>query len=578
MYVRTTPRKNKDGSVVRYLQLAHNVWDPEKKRSRTEVLYNFGREDAVSRAALERLADSLARFLCSSPDPQARLFAAAAEGFKYDGSRPLGGAFVLDGLWRRLGIDATLRRLLAGRRRDERAERVLFALVASRALAPSSKLAAARWASEDVHIAGLPQTTDDACYRAMDWLLLVQPALEKEVFHQVANLLSLEVDLLFFDTTSTYFELDEADEPVPRDERGEVLAGADDGGEAEREAARRAGFRSYGHSKDHRGDLPQVVVGMAVTREGIPVRVWSWPGNTSDSALIRQVKEDLRDWTLSRVVWVADRGFASAANRRFLRRGDEHYILGEKLRSGSAEAKAALARAGRYQEVAGNLRVKEVRISEGERFVVCHNPEGAERDAAVRERLLARLAALIEGSDTLSPSKRAELRGVISTKPGLARFLRTTAGGLLRIDEAAIKAEEKLDGKYLLRSSDPTLSAEDIALGYKQLYEVERGWRSMKQVLDLRPVYHRREDRIRAHVVLCWLALLLVRVIETTCEESWPSLRHELEKLRLGSFRGASGSFSQRSEITASQRAILAKLQLSEPPLIQELTPAAPAS
>jgi hypothetical protein len=578
MYVRTTPRKNKDGSVVRYLQLAHNVWDPEKKRSRTEVLYNFGREDAVSRAALERLASSLARFLCSSPDPQARLFAAAGEGFKYDGSRPLGGSYALDGLWQRLGIDATLRRLLAGRRRDERAERVLFALVASRALAPSSKLAAARWASEDVHIAGLPLATDDACYRAMDWLLLVQPALEKEVFHQVANLLSLEVDLLFFDTTSTYFELDEADEPVPRDERGEVLAGADDGGEAEREAARRAGFRSYGRSKDHRDDLPQVVVGMAVTREGIPVRVWSWPGNTSDSALIRQVKEDLRDWTLSRVVWVADRGFASAANRRFLRRGDEHYILGEKLRSGSAEAKAALARAGRYQEVAGNLRVKEVRISEGERFVVCHNPQAAVRDAAVRARLLARLAALIEGSDTLSPSKRAELRGVISTRPGLARFLRVTPGGLLRIDEAAIKAEEKLDGKYLLRSSDPTLSAEDIALGYKQLYEVERGWRSMKQVLDLRPVYHRREDRIRAHVVLCWLALLLVRVIETTCEESWPSLRHELEKLRLGRFRGASGSFSQRSEITASQRAILAKLQLSEPPLIQELTPAAPAS
>ena len=142
MYVRTTPRRNKDGSVVRYLQLAHNVWDPEKKRSRTEVLYNFGREDAVSRAALERLAGSLSRFLAADPDPQARLFAAAGEGFKYDGSRPLGGTYDLDALWRRLGIDATLRRLLAGRRLDERAERVLFALVASRALAPSSKLAA----------------------------------------------------------------------------------------------------------------------------------------------------------------------------------------------------------------------------------------------------------------------------------------------------------------------------------------------------------------------------------------------------------------------------------------------------
>ena len=570
MYVRATLRRNKDGSVVRYLQLAHNVWDPEKKRSRTEVLYNFGREDASSREALERLAGSLSRFLAADPDPQARLFAAAGEGFRYDGSRPLGGTYVLDNLWRRLGLDASLRRLLEGRRRDGSAERVLFALVASRALAPSSKLAAAHWASEDVHIAGLPATTDDACYRAMDWLLEVQGELEKEVYHQVANLLNLEVDLLFFDTTSTYFELDEADEPVARDERGEVLAEG-----AEGEAAGHAGFRSYGRSKDHRPDLPQVVVGMAVTREGIPVRVWSWPGNTSDSALIRQVKEDLGGWTLSRVVWVADRGFASAENRRFLRRGDEHYILGEKLRSGSAEAKAALARAGRYQEVGGNLRVKEVRISEGERFVVCYNPQGAERDAAVRERLLARLGEMIEGSDKLSVTKRAELRGVISTKPGLARFLRVTAGGLLRVDEAAIKAEERLDGKYLLRSSDPTLSAEDIALGYKQLLEVERGWRDMKQVLDLRPVYHRREDRIRAHVVLCWLALLLVRVIETSCEGSWPALRHELEKLRLGSFRGAAGSFSQRSEITAAQRAILAQLQMSAPPLLHELTPAA---
>src|SRR5690606_35582789 len=114
----------------------------------------------------------------------------------------------------------------------------------------------------------------------------------------------------------------------------------------------------------------------------------------------------------------------------------------------------------------------------------------------------------------LPAMKRAELKGVISTKPGLSRFLRTTAGGLLRIDAEAVAADEKLDGKYLLRSSDPTLSPEDIALGYKQLAEVERGWRDLKHVLDLRPAYHRKEERIRAHVILCWLALLLVRVAE----------------------------------------------------------------
>jgi hypothetical protein len=342
MYLRTTPRRNNDGSVVRYLQLAHNTWDPQAKRSRVQVLYNFGREDANNRAALQRLVASVSRFL----DPDRALAATADQGLEFIESRPLGGVWALEGLWHRLGIDQTMRRLLKGRRLDERAERVLFALVANRALAPSSKLAAAGWVSDDVAIPGLAETTDDACYRAMDWLLEIHTALEREVFSQVANLLNLEVDLLFFDTTSTYFELDEPDAPIARDQRGHRLPQPSDGdGDGQQ-----AGFRSYGKSKDHRDDLPQIVVGMAVTRTGIPVRVWCWPGNTSDQALIRQVKADLRDWTLTRVIWVADRGFASAANRRYLRRGDHHYIIGEKLRSARprrpppCRAKAATSR------------------------------------------------------------------------------------------------------------------------------------------------------------------------------------------------------------------------------------------
>jgi hypothetical protein len=571
MYLRTTPRRNNDGSVVRYLQLAHNTWDPHAKRSRVQVLYNFGREDANNRAALQRLVASVTRFL----DPDRALAATAGEGLAFVESRPLGGVWALEGLWQRLGIDTTMRRLLTGRRLDPSAERVLFALVANRALAPSSKLAAAGWVNDDVAIPGLAHTNDDACYRAMDWLLEIHAALEREVFHQVANLLDLEVDLLFFDTTSSYFELDEPDAPIARDQHGLALPEpSDDDGDG----ANTAGFRSYGKSKDHRDDLPQVVIGMAVTRTGIPVRVWCWPGNTSDQALIRQVKQDLRDWTLARVIWVADRGFASAENRRYLRRGDHHYIIGERLRSGSAEATAALQRQGRYQQVADNLRVKEVRISDAERFVICYNPEQADRDAVVRARLVAQLAETIADTDKFSVTKRAELRGVISTKPGLARYLRTTPGGLLRTDQRAIKAEQGLDGKYLLRTSDPHLSAEDIALGYKQLLQVERGWRDMKQVIDLRPVYHRKEDRIRAHVLLCWLALLLTRTIEATCGDTWPNLRHELERIKLGTFAGPAGTFRQRTEITTTQHAILAKLQLPEPPRVYQLTPAATAS
>jgi hypothetical protein len=565
MYLRSTPRRNKDGSEVRYLQLAHNVWDPQKRRSTVQVVYNFGREDAANREALQRLVASVTRFL----DPDAAL-AASADGLEFTESRPLGGTWALDALWSRLGIGKEMRRLLKGRRLDDSAERVLFALVASRALAPSSKLAAARWVNEDVLITGLPVTSDDACYRAMDWLLEIKEELERKASGNLANLLNLEVDLLFFDTTSTYFVTEDEDEPVARDKHGiPVNSENADGKQAEP-----GGFRTWGKSKDYRDDLPQIVIGMAVTRDGIPVRVWCWPGDTNDSALIRQVKDDMRDWCLSKVIWVADRGFTSAANRRYLRQGGGSYIIGEKLRSGSAEAAAALSRQGRYTDIAQNLKVKEVRIAEDERFVICFNPEAAGRDAAVRARMIARLEQVIAGSDQLSPGKRAELRGVISTKPGLNRYLRVTPGGLLRIDAAKAKAEENLDGKYLLRTADPKLSAEDIAVGYKQLLEVERGWRDMKQVIDLRPVYHRREDRIRAHVILCWLALLLARISENACGQTWPELRRELDKIHVGTFTGPAGAFRQRTEITKPQAAILRALEISAPPRIYQLKPA----
>ncbi len=566
MYLRSTPRRNKDGSEVRYLQLAHNVWDPAAKRSKVQVIYNFGREEPATREALERLVASVARHL----EP-GKAKAIAAEALEFTESRPLGGIHVLDALWQRLGIGPAMRELLKGRRLDASAERVLFALTANRALAPSSKLAAARWASEDVLVTGLPATSDDACYRAMDWLLQIREALEQRVFDRAAEVLGLEVDLLFFDTTSTYFVTEEADVPVARDQQGNPVPG----GAGEAGNGREAGFRTWGKSKDHRDDLPQIVIGMAVTRDGIPLRVWCWPGNTADSALIRQVKDDMRHWSLSRVVWVADRGFTSAENRRYLRRGGNHYIIGERLRSGSPEAAAALSRQGRYQEVAASLRVKEVRIAEDERFVICHSPEGAERDAAIRARMITQLKELIDGTDALAKDKRAELRGVISTKPGLNRYLRVTPGGLLRIDAARAKAEENLDGKYLLRTSDPKMTAEDIALGYKQLLEVERGWKDMKQVIDLRPVYHRKEERIRAHVILCWLALLLARIAENACAATWPELRRQLDRIQVGAFTGPAGTFRQRTEISPAQAAVLGQLGIDPPPKIYQLTPAA---
>jgi hypothetical protein len=304
---------------------------------------------------------------------------------------------------------------------------------------------------------------------------------------------------------------------------------------------------------------------MAVTRTGIPVRVWSWPGNTADSALIRQAKADLREWTLSRIVWVGDRGFTSAANRRDLRAGGHTYILGEKLRGTDPDAVAALARQGRYSTVAGNLQVKEVKVRDDERFIVCFNPQAADRDAALRQVMLAKLTALIDGSDALPAGKRSELVGKISTMPGLNRYLRRTPSGLLRIDRAKVAAEGRLDGKYLLRCSDPNLSAEDIALGYKQLVQVERGWRDLKTHLELRPIYHRLEHRIRAHVLLCWLALLLTRIVENATGTTWARAREDLQDLHVGVFTGPAGTFAQTTGLTAAHKTLFDALDVTAP-------------
>jgi hypothetical protein len=574
MYLRTIQRRNRDGSVVRYVQLAHNVRHPQSGHAVAQVLHSFGREDQLDRDALARLVGSLSRYLGVQEAAPAAVGDAGGE-LRFLVSKTLGGCWALDGLWRRLGLDELVRRALAGRRCDPAAvERVLFALVANRALDPCSKLAATRWVGEIAHVPGLTVMEEDTAYRAMDLLLEVEDALAEQVFWATATLLDLEVDLVFFDTSSTYFQRDTADEPVARNAHGEPVDGV-----SEDPVGAPVGFRTYGHSKDHREDLPQVVIGMAVTRCGVPIRTWCWPGNTADTTVMAQVRADLREWKLTRVVWVTDRGFASAENRRLLQRGCGHYIQAEKLR-GVGEAEAALARAGRYRTVAGNLRIKEVKPHHDQgvmvdRFIICHNPEQAERDAAVRQRLLAQLAQTIAGSDALPATKRAELRGALRTMPGLHRYLRVTAAGLLRVDRAAVAREAHLDGKWLLRCSDPSLSGEDIAAGYKQLLQVERGWRDMKTHLDLRPVHHRKEERIRAHVLLCWLALLLIRVAENAIPtHTWRRIREELQTLHVGVFIGNAGHAHQRTELTPGHRDILRALDVAEPPRFLRLAPA----
>ncbi|HLI43869.1 MAG TPA: IS1634 family transposase [Acidimicrobiales bacterium] len=571
MYLRETKRRNKDGSTVSYLQLAHNERHPVTGSPVAKVIHSFGRADQVDREALARLVSSISRFL----EPAEAVAAASGSDVEIVDSRRFGGAYVLRVLWERLGIAEALIRAGEKRRLEaDLAEQVLFALVANRCLEPTSKLAAVRWARERVALVGCPSFDDDAAYAAMDFLLDALGEVARGIFDATANLLNLSCDVIFVDTSSTYFETDVPDPLVELDTatgeaeaRGQVAAGI---GPEER-----ATRRFNKHSKDHRPDLPQVVLGMAVTAEGIPIRCWTFPGTTSDQAILKTIKDDLSGWMLHRVVWVADCGFNSADNRAYLQHGGGHYIVAERVRGGSKDAKAALARAGRYHKAAGNLEVKEVRLGDGartERFVVCHNPEVAARDRKVRENLVSYLEQRIAGTDEWTARRRDELVGELRQTPALYRLVRRTAEGKLRVDKGAIANEERFDGKFLLRTDDDTLTPTDLALAYKQLYEVEAGWRDLKGTLKLRPVFHYREDRIRAHVQLCWLALLLIRTVEHTIGDTWRNVRNELERMHLVTLETNDGRVAQRSATTARQREIFQALEVAEPARFYDFT------
>jgi len=565
MYLRSTQRRNRDGSTVRYVQLAHN--HRVEGVTQAEVLLNLGRADRLDPDGLRRLVGSINRYL-GEADAEVDAGEAAGDGLTVLESRPMGTAWLLDGLWRQLGVDIALAKVLGGRRFSVDVERVLFAMVANRAIDPMSKLATAEWATCDVAVPGLDAMDEDQAYRAMDLLVAAdaQAEVQEAVFFAVADLLNLEVDLLFFDTTSTYFERD-------TEEHGDDA------------------FRRYGHSKDHRPDLPQIVIGLAVTREGIPVRVWCWPGNTNDQTVLPEVKDGLRGWRLGRVVTVVDRGFSSDANLDYLRRAGGHWIAGERMRDGSADALEALARPGRYQAVRDNLRVKEVVLAStpDRRWIVCHNPVEAERDKAQRDAAVLRLEAELATIATARARDAAKAKNAkrrpsddahrkaecaLRDHKTLGRYLRQTATGRLQIDRAAVKTEERLDGKYLLSTSDPDLSAGDVALGYKNLLEAERGFRDLKSTLELRPVFHRLEPRIRAHVLLCWLALLLTRVAERRCDTTWRRIATELGRVHAVTLQGSAGTVVQTTPLSTAAEGILRACQVDPPPRITSINPA----
>jgi transposase len=554
MYMRTVKSRTKDGPVE-YIQLCHNVWDRELERSRTQVVYNFGRADQLDVDGIRRLIRSLSRFLPADEVMMLQEKLGQDWPFEFLGSRQLGGSALLDGLWKRLGIDRTLKRLLGSREYQTPIERLIFGMVANRALAPSSKLHMEHWVETETYIEGLLEVEVHTLYRAMDFLLEATDRIQHDVFFSVADLFNLEVDVLFLDTTTTYFEVESEDCDEEAD--GEVVT---------------EGLRKRGkHSKDSRPDLPQVVVAFAVTRTGIPVRCWVWPGNTVDQEVVEEVKRDLNTWKLGRVILVEDTGFNSEANRRTLQGAGGHYIIGEKLRVGSKAAPTeALKRGGRYQELENGLRFKEVVVggdSEARRrFVVVQNPTEAERDRKKRADIVAEVEKRLAKLKQLDGEPHEKAACDLRSHHVYGRFIRQSKTGKLCLNKGKIKAEEQFDGKYVVSTSDDGLPAKDVVMGYKQLAEIERVFGDLKHLIDIRPVRHRLPDRIRAHVLLCWLAMLLIRIAENETGQTWFQMKKALATMQMGIHQMREGEMWERNPVSAKAKEIFTKLQVKIPP------------
>lgn len=273
MYLRTTRRRNANGTIVEYHQLAENVWDPKKGCAVAKVVYNFGRADELDRAALQRLARSILRIFSGEE-------AMAAEpDLRVVDAWPYGTVHVVEALWKELGIDKVLAGLMKEAGTRQPYERALLAMVANRMHDPFSKLyCREQWLTEDVFLPGQESIDLHHLYRALDFLEAHKESIEKQVYFRMADLMNADVDIIFYDTTSMHFEIDEEDRDV---EHGNKLAGGKE----------YPPLRKRGYSKNGRGDAPQLVVGLAITRDGLPVRSWVFPGNTADVTTIEKVKD-----------------------------------------------------------------------------------------------------------------------------------------------------------------------------------------------------------------------------------------------------------------------------------------------
>jgi len=505
----------KKSGPYQYVQVVHN--ERIEGRVRQRVIATLGRLDVLKETGqLEGLLESLARF----SDHAAVLHALKTNQITPTSTVHLGPPLVFQKLWEQLGLPGILRQLLEGRKFEFPLERVVFITVLHRLFAPGSDRAAERWCRKYA-LGDIDDVDLQHFYRTMGWLgeplppdqqpqptsltpRLRKDLIEEALFQEHRDLFS-NLRLVFLDTTSIYFE--------------------GDGGET-------IGHRGY--SKDHRPDLKQMVVAMVMDDQGRPVCCELLPGNTADIKTLIPVVDRLRErFGIRDVCVVADRGMISKQTMSQLSQRKVRYILGARLRNVKEIRETVLSRGGRYHEVHGPrskskdpspLKVKQVLIDE-RRYIVCHNEEQARKDRADRDAILDKLRAqLKQGSKSLVGNK------------GYHKYLSSPAGGAFEVDEVKVKQDVRFDGKWVLQT-DTDLPAEEVAMRYKDLLMVENIFRTMKSILDTRPIYHKCDDTIRGHVFCSFLALVLQWELQSRMRSRgwntvWQRLRDDLDEFQ----------------------------------------------
>jgi len=520
---------------------------------RQRVLHRLGRLDQLLASGhLDALLHSLGRF----SDKYAVLGAHANGESVITRTRTIGPALIFERLWQECGAGPVLGGLLRDRHFEFPVERAVFLTVLQRLVAPGSDRAAEKW-KQDYAISGTDSLALHQLYRAMAWLgePLPEPEqngatpfvvrttkdlVEEELFARRRDLFS-GLDLVFFDTTSIYFE--------------------GDGGQT---------IGWYGHSKDHRPDRLQMVVGVVMDQDGAPVCSELWPGNAADVKSLVPIVERLKTrFPVGEVCIVADRGMISAATLQQIKERKWNYILGVRMRSSKEAREEVMGRAGRYREVypqstdpkaPSPLKVKEVWV-EDRRYIVCKNEDQAQKDRQDREAIVAALQDALRAGD----------KSLVGNK-GYRRFLRTT-GEHFTIDQDKIEEEERYDGKWVL-TTNTELATGEVALKYKQLWMVEDIFRSMKSLLETRPIYHKCDETIRGHVFCSFLALVLRKELQDRVERQgwsleWADIIRDLDRLQEVEMSIQGKSYVVRTETKGTAGKVFQACGVALPPTLR---------